>query len=234
MKVPGFIQQMFGSVIWRIQATSPVIYLTFDNGPNPEVTVPVLEILKSFRAKATFFCVGENSLQHPHLYKRILEEGHATGNHTFHHLNGWKTGTREYLHDIHLCEEAMKMEIRKTDWGIEKPALNPDEPGHIPQTKLHNPKLFRPPYGKLRLGQYSKLKSTYYIVMWDVLSGDFDHTISKEKCLQNVTGHAQSGSIVVFHDSMKAKKNMLFALPEMLDYFSKKNFVFNSLSADSF
>ena len=234
MKVPGFIQQIFGSVVWRIQATSPVIYLTFDDGPNPEVTVPVLEILKSFHAKATFFCVGENILQHPHLYKKILEEGHATGNHTFHHLNGWKTGTREYLHDIHLCEEAMIKGTLKSVRGIEKPALNPDEPGQISQTKMRHPKLFRPPYGKLNPGQYSKLKTRYSIVMWDVLSGDYNHTTSKEKCLQNVTGHSQSGSIVVFHDSMKAKENMLYALPEMLGYFSKKNFVFNSLSAELF
>lgn len=234
MKVPLLVQQVFSSVIWRIPTTNPVLYLTFDDGPNPAVTFPVLEILKSFQAKATFFCVGENIVQHSPVYEKILEDGHATGNHTFHHLNGWKTGTREYLLDIQHCDGVLKKEIEQSESGKGRQKFTLHTQGQIPQTIIRYPKLFRPPYGKLNPFQYSKLKSAYSIVMWDVLSRDYDHKISKEICLGNVISHAQSGSIVVFHDSLKAKENLLFSLPKVLEYFSKKNYSFNSLASNVF
>ena len=160
-------------------ATEKNIYLTFDDGPHPVATPFVLDELKKYTAKATFFCIGKNVIEHPAIYKRIIDEGHGVGNHTHNHLNGWKTNTNEYLNDVMIA------------------------------SKLFKSNLFRPPYGKLRSIQAKRIADAIAdksakIVMWDVLSGDFDETLSKEQCLKNVIDNTVEGSIIVFHDSEKA------------------------------
>ena len=196
----------------------PVLFLTFDDGPNPEVTPPILDILKSYNAHATFFCVGENIIRNPDIYRNIIASGHTTGNHTFHHLNGWKTKTNNYLLDIECCRQAMIGSI--------------EIPGSENKNQNGSQLLFRPPYGKMSLGQYRNLKTKYKIVMWEVISNDFDKNISGEQCVANVCETASNGSIVVFHDSMKAKDRVLHSLPIVLEYFSKRNFVFKSLTPE--
>jgi len=176
-----------------------VLYLTFDDGPIPEVTPWVLEQLEKFKAKATFFCVGDNVKKHPTVFEQVKKQGHAIGNHTSNHLNGWATDNVPYFHNVRHC------------------------------ASLVNSVLFRPPYGKLRPKQAQFLQRHYRIVMWDVLSGDFDAHVSPEQCFKNVINNAQNGSIVVFHDSLKAKENLEYALPAVLGYFSERGYRFERL-----
>lgn len=173
-----------------------IVYLTFDDGPVPEVTPWVLEQLKKYNAKATFFCIGDNIRKNPEIYKSLLTAGHQTGNHTFNHLNGWKVNTEDYLKNTALAADYIKSF------------------------------LFRPPYGKIKFFQALRLKRQYKIVMWDVLSYDFDINTSPQQCMENVIVNAVPGSIVVFHDSIKAEKNLKFALPEVLKYFSERQYRF--------
>lgn len=169
------------------------VYITFDDGPHPVITPQVLSVLQRYNAQATFFCVGNNVARFPEVYKSILAAGHTTGNHTYNHLNGWKTKNSHYLKNI---QQAAK---------------------HIHSL------LFRPPYGRMKLSQYRKLKkinSAWKVYMWDILSGDFDQSISPEQCLNNVINNIRPGSIIVFHDSEKANERLLFALPKVLEYCS--------------
>jgi len=186
---------MYPDRVWSIDTKEKKIYLTFDDGPHPVATPFVLDELKKYNARATFFCIGKNVENNPELYARILAEGHQTGNHTQNHLNGWKTADEAYLSDVRLAAR----NIQST--------------------------LFRPPYGRIRSRQARRLNE-YKIVMWDVLSGDFDLTITKEACLQNVLKFTSSGSIVVFHDSGKAWDKLRYSLPLMLEHFSKKEYKF--------
>ena len=202
VKTPGIIRRLFPNYVWRFSSTSKEIYLTFDDGPTSEVTEFVLDQLQKFNAKATFFCIGKNVKCHHSIYERILEEGHAVGNHTFNHLKGTKTKNSVYLENV----------------------------AHA-AAHIHS-KLFRPPYGKLRSSQGRALrKKGYTIVMWDVLSGDFDTSITPETCLENVLRHTKSGSIVVMHDSVKAKDKVYYALPKILAHFTEKGFEFKAISA---
>src|ERR1035437_5256490 len=215
------MRKFFSSAIWRIPTKEKKIFLTFDDGPSPEITPWVLSTLKEHKAKATFFCVGENIEKHPEIFQQIIADGHSVGNHTYNHLNGWKTKTKEYLRNVEKCNAQMRrfadvqMKHQKTYSHIFSSANQ-----HI---------LFRPPYGKIKRAQLLILNSTFSIIMWDVLSGDFDQTISEEKCLKNVLTKTRTGSIVVFHDSLKAKKNLMFVLPKFLEYFSKTGFEFGCL-----
>jgi len=202
------MRKVYSSALWRVPTKEKKIFLTFDDGPIPEITPWVLSMLKQFHAKATFFCVGENIEKHPEIFQQIISEGHSIGNHTYNHLNGWKTKTKEYLENISKCDSAIQI-------------LNP---------KSLIPNFFRPPYGQIKQSQISILNTQYSVIMWDVLSGDFDERTSKEKCLQNVLTKTREGSIVVFHDSIKAKKNLFFVLPIFLEHFSKKGFQFNCLT----
>jgi peptidoglycan/xylan/chitin deacetylase (PgdA/CDA1 family) len=180
------------------------IYLTFDDGPHPTITPGVLDELKKYDAKATFFCIGKNVQLHNDIYKRIIVEGHAVGNHTQHHLNGWKVDTQVYLDDV-----AQAANYISTD-------------------------LFRPPYGRIKREQALQISkamniATARIIMWDVLSADFDNTISKEECLQNVLRNISAGSVVVFHDSEKAERNMKYVFPKVLQLLSEKGSLFKSI-----
>ncbi len=199
VKVPGFFWRMFPGIIWRLPGKGRKIYLTFDDGPTPDVTDFVLDTLAEFNAKATFFCLGKNVKAHPALYKRILMEGHTTGNHSYSHLNGWETADEIYYDDIAEC--ALKV---KSD-------------------------LFRPPYGKISLNQMQHLKKNYHIVMWDVLSGDFDPEISVKKCLSNILQNTHEGSIVVLHDNVKAEPVLKKVLPQVLKYFSDGGYSFSAI-----
>jgi peptidoglycan-N-acetylglucosamine deacetylase len=202
IKTNRLIKRVFSNYVWEIPTVENKVYLTFDDGPTPEITTWVLNQLKEYNAKATFFCIGENIQKHPEIFQSILQNGHSVGNHTFNHLNGWKTKSSDYIENVRLCKEAIR------------------------QQTTDNPKLFRPPYGKIRKSQASLLlREGYKIIMWDVLSGDFDSGISPEKCLQNVTRNTQSGSIVVFHDSVKSFKNLEFTLPKYLTFLKQNNYV---------
>lgn len=178
------------------------MYLTFDDGPNETATPFVLEQLKKYNAKATFFCVGNNVMKHPELYKQLLNEGHITGNHTFSHVNGWKVSDEAYFKDI------------------------------IEARKYIDSSLFRPPYGRITRFQARHLQETALklkVIMWDVVSGDFDTTITPARCTRNVLHNAGAGSIVVFHDSVKAFANLKEALPATLDHFSVKGYRFEAI-----
>lgn len=172
------------------------IYLTFDDGPVEELTPWVLDTLKHYNVKATFFCVGNNIDKHPSVFKRILEEGHRVGNHTYNHIKGWKTKTQDYLKNVEQCELLTKT------------------------------KLFRPPYGRIKKTQFSKLIPNYKIVFWDVLTHDYDPLISCETCLSNSIKYTRNGSVVVFHDNIKAQKNLKFVLPQYIEHFLKLNYKF--------
>lgn len=199
MHTPGFIQYLFRDLTWRIPSRSNILYLTFDDGPAPGVTPFVLELLEKYQAKGTFFCVGENVARYPELYKQVLAKGHSTGNHTQHHLNGWLTSNREYFASVAACSARV------------------------------NSRLFRPPYGKIRLSQARKLSGSYRIIMWDVLSRDYLPSLTGEQCAQHVIRSARPGSIVVFHDSLKAEARLRSALPLVLGHFSRQGYVFKSI-----
>ena len=198
---------IFPNYIWDISNTENKIYLTFDDGPTPEITHWTLNELQKYKAKATFFCIGDNLRKYPEIYKEIIQNGHAIGNHTFNHLNGWKTNTQTYIENAKLFETELS--------SIENSKCN----------------LFRPPYGKIKSSQSKILrKSGYKIIMWDVLSADYDLTISPEECLENVLNNIKSGSIVVFHDSIKAFRNLEYVLPRTLKFIKDKGFICDVLN----
>ncbi len=203
VKTPKWVRKLFAGSIWELPATQKVIYLSFDDGPHPVITSFVLDELNKFGAKATFFCVGKNVAEHPEVFNRILEQGHATGNHTFNHLDGWKTGNVKYLQNI------------------------------LKAGNYIDSHLFRPPYGRITRTQTTKAIDaagrTLQIIMWSVLSGDFDEDITPEKCLSNVLNNAESGSVIVFHDSEKAFERLQYALPAVLKYFSEQGYQFEKI-----
>ena len=200
VKTPHFIQDLFPNYTWRIPTREKVLYLTFDDGPIPAVTPWVLEQLEAFQAKATFFCVGDNIRKHPEVFEQVVASGHAVGNHTFNHLNGWQTENISYFHNVRHC------------------------------ANMVHSVLFRPPYGRLKPKQAQFLQRHYRIVMWDVLSGDFDPKLSEEQCLANVLNNAENGSIIVFHDSLKAEDKLHYVLPKVLEYFAEQGYVFGKLN----
>jgi peptidoglycan-N-acetylglucosamine deacetylase len=227
VKTPKFVQRMFPERVWTFPnsdmpagKTGNTIYLTFDDGPIPEVTAWVLEELKKTNAKATFFCIGDNIKKHPDLFRRIIVEGHSVGNHTFNHLNGWTTNTEDYVENVLNTEAEMNKvyEVRSR-----KHEDIPKFKSEIPNQQYSISNLFRPPYGKLTSTQSQILQQKgYKIIMWDVLSGDFDTSTSEETCFINVSESIKPGSIVVFHDSSKAEKNLRYVLPKVLQDVSEK------------
>lgn len=195
-KTPELAKKVFNRLTWEKNTDVKELYLTFDDGPTPGITEWILDLLDRFNAKATFFCLGKNVVLFPDLFEETLRRGHAVGNHTYSHLNGWKTVSKKYLEDIAACE------------------------------KVFHSKLFRPPYGKLKPGTRTEILKKYEIIMWDVLSYDFDNSLKKEDCLSKTLKKTRSGSIVVFHDSEKAKANMQYCLPKILKHFSIRGFKF--------
>ena len=204
VKTPGWLKRIYDSYIWSIPVNDKILYLTFDDGPHPEATPFVLKELKKHNALATFFCIGKNVVSYPDIYKQIINEGHSVGNHTYNHLNGWKTGNDDYLKDIALASHEIDSD------------------------------LFRPPYGRITSFQAKNLKSAMNgkepkVIMWDVLSGDFDIDCTPQQCLANVLFASVSGSIIIFHDSEKAFPKLAYTLPRILNYFSEKGYLFKSL-----
>ena len=202
VKTHWSIKKLFSNYVWDVPNMDNKVYLTFDDGPTPEITQWTLNQLKNYNAKATFFCIGDNVRKYPETFEEVVKEGHSIGNHTFNHLNGWKTNTKDYIENAKLFEK---------EYG---------------KLSTENCQLFRPPYGKIKPSQSKILrKMGYKIIMWDVLSVDFDVTITPEQCLENVLQNVKSGSIIVFHDSVKAFANLEYALPRTLEFLEQKGFV---------
>ena len=207
VKIPWWLKKIYPFYTWSIATKEKILYLTFDDGPHPEATPFVLDELKKNNALATFFCVGKNVLAYPDIYKRILDEGHAVGNHTQNHLNGWKTPNDVYMKDI--AEAANYIDSN----------------------------LFRPPYGKITLFQAKHLRAAMKgreskIIMWDLLSLDFDSSITNKQSLEIVVFRSSPGSIIVFHDSEKAFQKLNYILPKVLHHFSNQGFKFLSLETN--
>jgi peptidoglycan/xylan/chitin deacetylase (PgdA/CDA1 family) len=202
VKTPWLLKKLYPQLHWNRDRSQPVIYLTFDDGPIPLVTPFVLSTLKQYNAKATFFCIGDNVQKHPDIYRQLLANGHAIGNHTFNHLKGWKTEDEVYIDNFLKADELLKTS------------------------------LFRPPYGRIRRSQIKLLKAMkpdLQIIMWDVLSGDFDMALKPADCLKGVLKHTGNGAIVVFHDSLKAFKRLEYVLPRALEVWNKLGYGFEVL-----
>jgi peptidoglycan/xylan/chitin deacetylase (PgdA/CDA1 family) len=204
VKTPWLLKKLYPTLVWNLNRTERRIFLTFDDGPIPIVTPFVLKNLKQYDAKGTFFCIGDNVKKHSDIFHDVKAGGHAIGNHTFNHLKGWKTHDDVYMQNFLQCNDILQTETS----------------------------LFRPPYGRIKRNQIKLLKAhkpDLQIIMWDVLSGDFDMSLSPEKCLQHVIRHTENGSIVVFHDSLKAFNRLEYVLPRALEYWSNEGYSFAPL-----
>lgn len=199
VKVPKIVQAFYGSLVWEIREINKNIYLTFDDGPDPMVTPDVIDLLNRYQAKATFFCSGQKAERYPGILSDLRAEGHCIGNHSFDHLNGWKTPLETYVKNVEKATELLKT------------------------------KLFRPPYGKITRRQIAFLQPEYRIVMWNLMPGDFDPKVSHEKVLHRAVRNTKNGTIIVFHDEARFGDKMLYALQEYLSYFTEKEFRFVSL-----
>ena len=203
VRTPWWLRRIYSSLIWQMPAgKEKILYLTFDDGPHPVATPFVLDQLQKYRARATFFCIGKNVQEYPQLYSRVLTEGHRTGNHTQNHLNGWRTDDATYLQNVRDA------------------------------ARLIDTDLFRPPYGRISFRQAALLRRApffYKVIMWDVLSADFDRELSPEQCANTVIRYGRPGSIIVFHDSEKAFDRVREALPAVLDHFTRLGYRFESI-----
>jgi len=223
-KLPLFVKHIFPKYTWNLPTEELVIYLTFDDGPTPEVTPWTLEVLEQYQAKATFFCVGNNVEKHSDIFLKIAEKGHTIGNHTYNHPKGWRTSTEAYLKNVQQAQNIINFQLQK---------LGNNQASTSSYQTSKNHKLFRPPYGQITKKQGRKLMGLgYKIIMWSVLSIDWSENITKEKALKNVIKNAKNGSIVVFHDSEKASESMQYALPRVLEHFSKKGYCFKALDGN--
>lgn len=199
IKTPKLLHSLYRDAVWVLPNSNQTIYLTFDDGPVDGITAECLDILAKYDAKATFFCVGENVKKNAQLFDRITKEGHAVGNHSQQHLKGWSTPDDMYFENVEACNQLVQSS------------------------------LFRPPYGKIKRTQLKKLKEDYKIIMWDVLSGDFDPKVTVGQCVENVVKNTDSGSIIVMHDNEKCGQKMLSALPQILETLKEKGFKFDTL-----
>jgi len=199
IQVPDLLRPLLGKLTWRRDSSSKVIYITFDDGPVPEVTPLVLDLLDKYNIKATFFCVGDNVRKHPEVYAEVVRRGHKTGNHTFNHIKGFSFSEDEYVANVEKAAEYIDSE------------------------------LFRPPYGRIKRSQIKRLQSRYEIIMWDLITYDYDRKLSKESILRNVKHYSRNGSIVVFHDSIKAKDNMFAVLPMAIEYWNSQGYTYGVL-----
>ncbi len=198
--IPRIFQKLFPSLIWQVPTTEKVIYLTFDDGPTTELTSWITKTLSSYQAKGTFFCVGDNLQKHPEYLLKLLEAGHTVANHSFNHLKGWNTPLQEYITNVEKCETLTKN------------------------------KIFRPPYGRIRLSQIKALKNlNYKIIMWDIMSYDFDPNLDVNLSYQKIIAHTKPGSILVFHDNIKAEHTLKYLLPKIMDYFQSQGYLFKAI-----
>ena len=194
-KSPRILRKLMPRLTWEINGKPNAVYLTFDDGPTPDVTPWVLDMLRKHNAKATFFALGRNVDHNPEIFQQILDEGHAVGNHTYSHLKGWGASNKSYFEDIELAQRLMM-----------------------------GSKLFRPPYGRIKASQVTELMKTYRIIMWSVLSIDYNRRVPGDRCVKNVMENVKPGSIIVFHDSAKARKNLYHALPIVLEMLKDKGY----------
>lgn len=208
VKIPSFIKRIFPDYVWDFSSSGKVLYLTFDDGPTPHITPWVLDVLQHYNAKATFFCIGDNVEKHPEIFKQVLDRGHTVGNHTQNHLRGWKTSTKRYVENTLKAQEA----------------IDANTPLAIKTT------LFRPPYGQITPNQGKTLLSLgYRIIMWSVITFDWEDYLSEEQCLNNTLNNTTDGNIIVFHDSVKASRNMMYTLPKVLKHFSSLGYTFKAI-----
>jgi len=198
---PFWLKAFYSSYIWHIPTSEKKLYLTFDDGPIPDITEFVLSTLNQFKAKATFFCIGDNVRKYPEVFGQIMKNGHSIGNHTYNHLNGWKSEDEVYIENFAQCSKELSLETS----------------------------LFRPPYGRIRKTQSRLLPQNQKIIMWDVLSGDFSPNVTPETCLRKTIKYSRPGSIILFHDSIKASINMQYSLPKLLEHFSGSGYSFEAL-----
>lgn len=201
-QLPTVYRKFFPGTVWRLPQEEKTVYLTFDDGPIPEVTTFVLDLLRERGIKATFFCVGDNVRKHPDVFRKVLEEGHVVGNHTFNHLQGLYTSSMKYISNVVKADELIKSP------------------------------LFRPPHGILRYLQFMTLRKKFKIVFWDVVTRDYNRKLSGEEVLGIVRKYTRNGSIIVFHDSLKAEKNIRYALPKAIDYLMAEGYKFEVLNQD--
>ena len=201
-QLPTVSRKIFPGTVWRLPQEEKTVYLTFDDGPIPEVTTFVLDLLRERGIKATFFCVGDNVRKHPDVFRQVQEEGHIVGNHTFNHLQGLYTSSRKYISNVEKADELIKSP------------------------------LFRPPHGILRYLQFMTLRKKFKIVFWDVVTRDYNRKLSGEEVLEIVRKYTRNGSIIVFHDSLKAEKNIRYALPKAIDYLMAEGYKFEVLNQD--
>lgn len=202
-KTPAILKPLASDLVWDVQTEKKEVFLTFDDGPIPEVTPMVLDILDEYEAKGTFFCVGENVERHAAVFQEVIARGHTVGNHTYKHENGWRTSHISYLKSALKCAELVKSD------------------------------LFRPPYGRIRKAQADSLKKRFNLIMWDVLSGDFDANRPPDQCLSGLTKYTKSGSVIVFHDSLKAKKSVLEVLPKYLAFLKDEGYSCSLLTTEN-
>ena len=187
------------SLLWKVDTAERKVFITFDDGPTPELTTEILAILESYHARATFFCVGDNVVRYPDIFRQIIQSGHSVGNHSHHHLKGWYTSCSQYLEDVSQA------------------------------SKFLDSKLYRPPYGLITFRQVRELSKQFQVVMWSVLTRDFDPSVSREKCLEIAIRGTEPGAIIVFHDNLKASEKVLYALPRMLEYLRDEGYVTEKL-----
>lgn len=201
-QTPDFIRKLIPGAVWRLPQKEKTVYLTFDDGPIPEVTPWVLDLLKKYNIKATFFCVGDNVRKYPEVFKMVVSAGHSVGNHTFNHLQGFKVRSGKYVENVELADSYIRSN------------------------------LFRPPHGHLRIRQGTKLSKKFRFVMWDVITRDYNMKLSGEYVLNVVKRYARNGSIIVFHDSIKAEKNMKYALPKAIEFLLSEGYKFEKITEE--
>lgn len=207
-QIPTCLQRLYGGVVWRGGRDEKVVYLTFDDGPIPEVTPRLLEVLDRYGVKATFFCVGENVARYPELAREIVRRGHTIANHTYHHLRGYKTTAQAYLEDVTRCDRTICQVVGEA----------------------YRPTLFRPPHGRMTFRQKRKLKHTHTVVLWDVLTHDYNPIYTQERLLAIVQRYTRNGSIIVFHDSVKSQPAMLEALPQVIEWLYSAGYALHAIT----
>ncbi|EGV43687.1 polysaccharide deacetylase family protein [Bizionia argentinensis JUB59] len=215
VKTPTIIKKLLPDYVWEFSTSKKVLYLTFDDGPTPEITQWTLDILKQFQAKATFFCIGNNIQKYPDIFQAILKSGHRIGNHSHTHIKGWRTSIKNYVSDVSKAQIIIDSELKKCE---------------VENINLNASLLFRPPYGQIKPRQGKALRALdYKIITWSILSFDWEKETDPEDSYFNVINKAEPGSIIVFHDSVKASRNLQYALPKVLAYFSDKGYQFKTL-----